>query len=139
VKCKATKRDGTPCTLPAMGADKFCWAHSPSNQEARKRGASKGGRNKPGTELHALKLKLITMADAVYAGTANRANAQVAANCYAVAIRAIEAELKHKELVEARLIETQLKVREQEELVSRLDELEKILEQKRGGGNRWVT
>jgi hypothetical protein len=31
--CRANKRDGSPCTAPATGANGFCWAHDPANSE----------------------------------------------------------------------------------------------------------
>ena len=44
--CTATKRDGSRCTLPATGPHGLCWAHDPANADARRRGASRGGKGK---------------------------------------------------------------------------------------------
>jgi hypothetical protein len=65
LKCTANKRDGSPCSLPAQGANGLCWAHDPTNAAARRKGASRGGRSKPGSELSLLKQKLITLGDDV--------------------------------------------------------------------------
>jgi hypothetical protein len=58
----------------------------------------------------------------------------VAATCYGTAIKAVEAEAKVKELLDSRLVETQLKVQEQAELVERLEAIERAQEQR---GGRW--
>ena len=132
-KCTAIKRDGSPCSLPAQGSNGLCWAHDPANAAARRRGASRGGRSRPGSELHMLKQKLITLGDDVMAGRAHRGDAAVAAQCWGVAVRAVEAEIKFKELLESRIVETQLKVQEQQELLSRMEELENLLARERVG------
>src|SRR5215204_1865636 len=124
MKCKATKKDGTPCSLPAVYHDGHCWARAPQNAEARRRGSSRGGRNKSVGELASLKDKLVQLGDDVLRGTMDKGRASVAAVCYGTAIKAVEAEIKARELVEARLVETELKRTEQLELVKRLEELE---------------
>lgn len=137
MRCTANKRDGSPCTLPAQGSNGLCWAHDPQNAEARRKGARKGGRSKPGSELHMLKQKLITLGDDVLAGNVEWGNAAVAATCYGTAIKAVEAEMRVREVIESRLEETQLRVREQEEIVGRLEELEELLkDRERDGGRR---
>jgi hypothetical protein len=45
----------------------------------------------------------------------------------------VEAEIKARELEESRIVETQLKVKEQQELIARLEELEAVLEERRAG------
>jgi hypothetical protein len=71
------------------------------------------------------------------AGSAHRGDAAVAAQAWGVAIKAVEAEVKVRELQEARLVETQLKVCEQEELLVRLEELESLLAEKKEQGSQW--
>ena len=39
--CSGTKRDGQPCTLPAMAASSWCWNHDPARAEERSRNASR--------------------------------------------------------------------------------------------------
>jgi hypothetical protein len=134
VVCQATKKDGTPCSLPALAGSTTCWAHHPEHQSARRRGASKGGRNKPGTELHVLKQKLIQLGDDVMSKRADRGNAAVAVTCYATAIKCIEAEVKVRELQESKLVETELKVEEQRHIVDRMEQLYELLEAKQRQG-----
>ncbi len=139
-KCGATKRDGSPCSLPAQGADGLCWAHNPANADARRKGASKGGRSKPGSELGQLKRKLIALGDDVLAGSVDKGKASVAAQCYGVAIKAVEAETKNRELEESRIVETQLRVQEQTELIARLEAIEAAQAADKpsvGGGRPW--
>ena len=38
--CSSTKRDGHPCTLPAMAGSPWCWNHDPACAEERRRNAS---------------------------------------------------------------------------------------------------
>ncbi len=115
--CAATKRDGTPCTLPSNGLGGLCWAHDPANQERRRRGQSRGGRNKPSRELIDIKARLSRLADDVLAGNVDRGNAAVAAQIYNVVLRAVSVELK---------------VREIEDIGRRLEELESLLEARKG-------
>ncbi len=140
VKCGATKRDGSPCSLPAQGPNGLCWAHDPANADARRKGASRGGKSKPGSELALLKQKLIKLGDDLVAGKAHRGNASVAVAAYGTAVKVIEAETKLRELQESRLVETQLRVQEQTELIGRLEAIEESQAAERanvGGGGRW--
>src|SRR5215207_5617215 len=38
--CNGTKRDGGPCTLPAITGSEWCWNHDPARAEERRRNAS---------------------------------------------------------------------------------------------------
>jgi hypothetical protein len=38
--CSGTKRNGEPCTLPAMAGSQLCWNHDPARAEERRRNAS---------------------------------------------------------------------------------------------------
>jgi hypothetical protein len=136
VKCGETKRDGSPCTLQALRDSDFCWAHDPRNAEKRRSGQSRGGRSKPLKDLTTLKEKLVQLGDDVMAGKASRGNAAVAATCYGTAVKCIEALTKVRELEEARLVETQLRVQEQRELITRLEELETLVAEKKEN-SRW--
>ncbi|MDP8899615.1 MAG: hypothetical protein M3N33_00385 [Actinomycetota bacterium] len=118
-RCGATKRDGTGCTLPATGQHGLCWAHDPKNAEKRRRGASRGGRAKAGTEIRDLKKQLEDLAGDVLAGRVERPDAAVV-----------------NQILNTRawLIELERKVKETEELEERLSVLERARE---GGGRRW--
>ena len=67
-RCRGTKRDGEPCTLPAKGSDGYCWAHSPENAEQRRRQASRAGRSKPSREIVEIKDLLSELTERVLGG-----------------------------------------------------------------------
>ena len=48
VRCRGTRRDGTPCGAPAHAvlSDGYCWAHSPANATARREARAAGGRGR---------------------------------------------------------------------------------------------
>lgn len=111
--CSATKRNGEPCTLPSTGSSGLCWAHDPANAERRRRGQSRGGKNKPSRELANIKARLSDLADDVLEGRQDRGAAAVASQVLNVYLRAVSVELK---------------AREQLELIERLEALEAALE-----------
>ena len=117
-RCTATKRDGSPCTLPSYGSDGLCWAHDPKNAERRRRGQSRGGKNKPSKELVSIKQRLSNLADDVLEGRQDKGVAAVASQVLNVYLRAVSVELK---------------VNEQLELVERLEALEEVLKGRRTG------
>jgi hypothetical protein len=117
--CTATKRDGSPCTLPSYGSDGLCWAHDPKNAERRRRGQSRGGKSKPSKELVSIKQRLSDLADDVLTGAVDKGVAAVASQILNVYLRAIELERK---------------IRETEELEERLAALEKGATER---GSRW--
>jgi hypothetical protein len=110
--CTATKRDGSPCTLPSYGSDGLCWAHDPKNAERRRRGQSRGGRVKPSDEIPELKSQLRKLASDVLSGKVDRGAAAV-----------VNQILNTR----ARLIELERKIREQEVLEERLGAVESVL------------
>jgi hypothetical protein len=116
--CTATKRDGSPCTLPSYGSGGLCWAHDPKNAERRRRGQSRGGKSKPSRELIGIKKRLSDLADDVLEGKVDKGVAAVASQILNVYLRAIS---------------TELAVREQLELVERLEALERSAEAVKGG------
>ena len=119
--CTATKRNGEPCTLPSNGSSSLCWAHDPKNAERRRRGQSRGGKSKPSKEIVAIRGRLSGLADDVLAGRVDRADAAVAGQLLGTVIRAIG---------------TELKVREQLDMLERIEELEALQEAKDEGGWR---
>jgi hypothetical protein len=119
-QCTATKRNGEPCTLPAVGQQSLCWAHDPKNAEKRRKGQSRGGRGKASTEVRDLKGQLQDLATGVLEGRLDRGNAVV-----------VNQILNTR----ARLIELERRIREQEEIEKRLEQLESVLaRQDRGRG-----
>jgi septal ring factor EnvC (AmiA/AmiB activator) len=118
VQCTAVKRNGGRCTLPANGPQGLCWAHDPANAEKRRRGASRGGKAKANREIPAIKAQLQDLTRDVLAGDLETGRAAVANQLINTRLRAIELERK---------------VREQEEVLERLE----ALEQQRQGGSGW--
>ncbi len=119
-KCPAITREGRPCKGLVRPDNDYCPAHDPSRQEARRRAASKAGRAKPRTEIQGLRERLDTLYIGVLAGLIGP---KVGAVCAQIAGARI------------RLIETERKLKELEELEARLEALEQMQGQK--GGGRW--
>ncbi len=117
-QCTALKPNGQRCTLPAKGQQTVCWAHSPENAAKRRRTASRGGRGKSGREIRDLKKQLEDLVDDVREGRMERGDAVV-----------INQILNTR----ARLIELERKVKEQDEIIERIE----ALEAKRGANTRW--
>jgi hypothetical protein len=119
--CVANKRDGTPCTLSAQPDNEYCWAHAPENAEHRKRTASKAGGARANSEIGTIKRRLREVAEGVLDGSVDKGKGSVSFQGFGVLIRAIE---------------TERKIREQEEILERIEQLEQAsLQQK--GGFRW--
>src|SRR5918992_5332115 len=114
-QCRATKRDGSPCTAPATASNGYCWGHDPRNSARRRRMASKAGSSKGGGEIADLKKQLKVLAAGVLSGEVGRSEAAV-----------VNQILNTR----ARLIELERKIREQEELVERMVALVQALEQR---------
>ena len=114
--CAATKRNGEPCTLPSHGSSDLCWAHSPETAERRRRGQSRGGKNKPSRELQDMKSRLSQLAEDVLEGNVNRSDAAVTGQVLNTYIRALDIELK---------------AIEQLQIVERLEALEQGLDSRR--------
>ena len=96
---------------------------TPENQERRRRGQSRGGRNKPSRELVDLKSRLSILANDVLEGRVDRGSAAVVAQIMNVYLRAIE---------------TERKVRETEDLARQVEELSELLDSRNEKkGRRW--
>jgi hypothetical protein len=94
----------------------MCWLHDPTRSEERRRAASRAGKAKPNREIADIKARLSDLAEDVLAGEVDRANAAVAGQLLNTYIRAVSVELK---------------VREQQELIERLVELETLVQHQR--------
>jgi len=121
VRCAGTKRDDSPCTATVEPPQRFCWWHDPANADKRRRAASKAGKSKPSRELAGIKQRLSDLADDVLEGRQDKGVAAVASQVLNVYLRAVTVELK---------------VREQQEFIERLETLEERLGRD-GGGRRW--
>ena len=116
-RCAGKKGDGTPCERIVGSSQQYCYAHDPAYAEDRRRAASKAARS-PATsrtsrEIRQIKGRLEDLYAAVLEGRAERPAAAVANQIANTQLRAIELERR---------------VREQDELEERLDDLGDLLE-----------
>ena len=123
--CAGIKADGGRCKAQATRGSTWCIGHDPEKAEARQRRASKGGRRggrgRPSAELARLGARFEELADKVLSGEVERG------------VGAVVGQL----LNGARsCVRDGLAAREQEELVARLEELERTIEQRKDD-NRW--
>jgi hypothetical protein len=116
--CRATKANGEPCTLAATGSQGFCWAHDPANREKRRKTASKAAKSKPNRELVVIKAQLQSVIDGVLSGAIDRNVGSVAFQGYRTLLQAVS---------------TELAVREQVELVERMEALEEAIRSQKKG------
>jgi hypothetical protein len=117
--CSGIKRDGSRCTATVEPPQQYCWWHDPANADKRRRAASKGGKGGGSREVRDLKRRISEVVDAVLEGTQDRGRA-------AVAIQGFNA-LRS-------MLELERKIREQEEVLERLEALER---DDKEGGSRW--
>jgi|SRR5215208_2967920 len=119
-KCAAITQSGTVCKGIPIDGSGFCYVHHPDHTDERRRNGSKGGkrggRGRPLVEISDIKRRLSALAEGVLEGKINRADAAVVSQIFNVHLRTVSVELK---------------AREQEELVGRLEELEEALERRR--------
>ncbi len=121
-QCPALKRDGNQCSGSVPEGKYHCWFHDPANSGKRKRAASRGGKgNRAGVsrDLHKL---LEDLTERVVSGDLEPYPASVAGQLVGVRLR---------------LLEYERRVKEQDELVGRLEELEEqITAEKNSEGRR---
>ena len=113
--CAGITRGGERCTQSVKAGEQYCHRHDPSRSGERKRAASRAGKSKPSRELQSIKQQLQSLTNDVLEGRADRADGAVAGQLLNILLRAIEVERK---------------VREQEEVESRLDRLEELASRK---------
>jgi hypothetical protein len=116
--CSGIKRDGSRCTATVEPPQEYCWWHNPANADKRRRAASKGGKGGGGKEIRDLKKRISLVIEAVLEGSQDRGRA-------AVAIQGFNA-LKG-------VLELERRVKEQEEILERIQALEQTQE----GGRAW--
>ena len=119
--CSAITQAGARCRGIAIDALGLCHAHHPDRAQTRKqaghKGGKRGGRGRPVSELASIKRQLQDLADDVLAGEVKRAEAAVVGQLLNILLRAVEVERKAKE---------------QEELLERIEALERA-----EGGYEW--
>jgi hypothetical protein len=115
--CSGIRTDGGRCKAQAIADSQWCFSHHPDYEEARRRRASRGGkrggRGRPTSELARLASRFEELADKVLAGEVERGIGAVAGQLLNGARACVR---------------DGLAAREQEELIARLEALEKALE-----------
>jgi hypothetical protein len=117
--CTGIKREGGRCAVVVGESRTYCYHHDPATAEKRKRVASKGGKSKPNKELADIKRLISGLVVGVLKGATDRADAAVCGQLLNTQIRAVGVELK---------------VREQMDLIERVEELEEIVERQNKRG-----
>jgi hypothetical protein len=113
-RCAGIKRDGGQCTTIVPPSQTHCYQHDPDRAEERRINASRAARARHDPEIREIKRLLKDLYAGVLEGTVDRAAAAVANQVANTRLRAIEVERR---------------IREQDELEERLDELEGVLEE----------
>jgi hypothetical protein len=120
-RCAGSKADGTPCQSIVKASQTYCYAHDPARAGERKRNASKAGRGRGAGEISGLKILLSELTDRVLGTEGTKPLGTGAA---AVANQLINTRL--------RAVEIERKVRDQEEILERIEALERAAEVQKG-------
>ncbi len=124
--CTAITQGGGRCKGTAIDSSGLCHAHHPDRAEQRSRAARKGGirggRGRPLADLADLKRDVRGVIDGVLDGTIPQGPGAVALQGYNTLLRAAKVEMD---------------IREQQELIERLEALEAAQERQKEGGKRW--
>ncbi len=107
--CGANTRSGSRCTVSVGHEQELCHLHDPRRAEARKRAASVAGKSRPERELVEIRDLLRNLTDAVLEG-------RVTTSVGAVATQVLNSRI--------RLLEVNRRLREQQDVLDRLAELE---------------
>jgi hypothetical protein len=122
-RCSGIRADGGRCGAQAIRSSEYCVNHHPDYEDTRRRrnskGGRRGGRGRPQAELVDIKRRLSDLAHDVLEERVDKGVAAVASQVLNVYLRAVSVELS---------------VREQLELVERLEALERDATE---GGSRW--
>lgn len=111
-RCSGKKPDGGRCERIVNAGQDYCYSHDPARQSERKRNAARGGKAKANQDLTDVKGRLRELAEDVLAGRVDKGVGAVVSTIWGVYLRAVS---------------TELAVREQQELLERLEELETAL------------
>ena len=120
--CTAITQGGGRCKGIAIDSSGLCHAHHPDRAEQRSRAARKGGqrggRGRPGADLADLKRDVRKVIDDVLSGEVPQGSGAVALQGYNTLLRATKVELD---------------IREQQDVLERMEELESMLERQNKG------
>jgi hypothetical protein len=122
-RCAGFKPNGEPCERIVGASQSYCFGHDPVRKEERRRNASKAGKGKASKVAKGLHELLEDLTTRVVDGKLEPYQASVAGSLVGVRLR---------------LLEFERKVKEQDEIVDRLEALEtRAQEKKRGGNQQW--
>ena len=119
-RCAGIKPDGGRCERVVSSQQEYCYNHDPTRASERRRNAARGERAKSNRDLAEVKADLRRLAEDVLEGRVEKGIGAVVATIWGVYLRAVQ---------------TELKVKEVEDLLPRLEELEQALESRKG--ERW--
>jgi hypothetical protein len=118
-RCSGSKPNGAPCERIVKASQSYCYSHDATRREARRRAATKAGKAKRSSgELAEIKRSIREVVEGVLNGAVDRSVGAVAFQGFNALLKVAEAERKLKE---------------QHILEERLEELERALEDKKGG------
>ncbi len=125
-RCEALKGDGTRCQARAMDGYQWCYSHRPDLADERKRNASRGGRTggrgrSGGDEVAQAKKEIRGVLGGILKAKIPTGTGSVLFMGFNVLLRAIEVERK---------------IREQDDILERLEALE-AMEPETGGRSSW--
>jgi hypothetical protein len=118
-RCGFVKEDGRPCERIVGAQQSYCYSHDPARQAERKRNAARGGKAKASGQIGRVKAALQALAEDTLEGAVDKGVAAVTNQIWGTYLAAIR---------------TEMKVREIEDLEDRIEELERVLDQRQGGG-----
>ena len=120
MRCSAITRGGERCKLDATNGS-YCWSHAPENADARKRRGRRGGKARGASELSEVKREIRTVISDVLEGRVERGVGAVVFQGYNTLLKAVEVDRR---------------IREEEELLARIEQLEQTQDQQKGG-RKW--
>src|SRR5215208_2425068 len=124
--CRANKRNGDPCTLPANGKQGYCWAHDPATAEQRRRRASRGGKGKAAKRVAVLWDEVKSVIEGVECERLSPSQGNTVLRGYGTLIDLAKLDIEQSELeIQQRRLE--LDEQERLELVSEIEEMHEIL------------
>jgi hypothetical protein len=131
-RCTAIKPNGERCKGGAIQGSEWCWNHNPAHAGEHRRhgsrGGKRGGRGRPASELQEVKSLLATLTARVLR---EEGTEPLETGPAVVANQLINTRL--------RAIDLERKLKETEQLETRLEALEEALEQRKDGCREWGT
>ncbi len=123
MRCAAITKGGDRCKLDATNGS-YCWSHAPETAEARKQRGRRGGKARGSGEMGEVKRQVRGVIAGVLSGKVERGVGAVLFQGFNVLLKAVEVERK---------------VREQEEVLERIEGLERAAEERqpKGGKRGW--